>query len=214
MPEKHVRIVPEDELVKLLKACAGTGFNERRDLAILRIFITSGARRSEVANLRVSLSGPYDNDVDLNQGVARILGKGARERMIPIDPKTVRAIDRYLPVRGTHMMANLPWLWLGKKGRLTVDGIRQMVERRCGQAEIQRIHVHQLRHSFAHDWLSSGGNESDLVRIGAKLYPFLCETSEQLSLRNLSWAECTSQCTAQTAPDRAKKFLLHQSVHG
>jgi integrase len=58
VPEKHVRIVPEDELKRLLKACAGTGFLERRDLAILRIFITSGARRSEVANLRISLDDP------------------------------------------------------------------------------------------------------------------------------------------------------------
>jgi integrase len=40
-----------------------------------------------------------------------------------------------------------------------------MVERRCEQAGIPKIHVHQLRHSFAHDWLSSGGNESDLMRL-------------------------------------------------
>jgi integrase/recombinase XerC len=52
--EKHVRIVPEDEIKKFLKACAGTGFAERYDLAILRIFVTTGARRSEVANLRIS----------------------------------------------------------------------------------------------------------------------------------------------------------------
>ncbi len=165
VPEKHVRIVPEDEIKELLKACAGTGYAERRDLAILRIFITTGARRSEVANLRISLDNPLDNDLDLDQGVARVLGKGARERMIPLDPKTVRAIDRYLRVRSKHPMVRMPWLWLGKKGRLTVDGIRQMLERRCLQAEIPKIHVHQLRHSFAHDWLSSGGNESDLMQI-------------------------------------------------
>ena len=52
--EKHVRIVPEDEIKKFLKACAGTWFAERYDLAILRIFVTTGARRSEVANLRIS----------------------------------------------------------------------------------------------------------------------------------------------------------------
>jgi site-specific recombinase XerD len=165
VPEKHVRIIPEEEIKKLLKACVGTGFAERRDLAILRIFVTTGARRSEVANLRISSQDPLQNDIDLDQGVARLMGKGARERLIPLDPKTVRAIDRYLRVRSKHTMARLPWLWLGKKGRLTVDGIRQMLERRCEQANIPKIHVHQLRHSFAHDWLSSGGNESDLMRI-------------------------------------------------
>ena len=165
VPEKIVRIVPEDEIRKLLKACAGTGFQERRDLAILRIFVTTGARRSEVANLRVSPDDPLENDIDLDQGVARLMGKGARERMIPLDPKTVMAIDRYLRVRSKHKMAKLPFLWLGKKGRLTISGIRQLLERRCEKAGIPRIHVHQLRHSFAHDWLSSGGNESDLMRI-------------------------------------------------
>jgi site-specific recombinase XerD len=165
VPEKHVRIVPEDELKRLLKSCAGTGFLERRDIAILRIFITSGARRSEVANLRISVDDPLVNDLDLDMGVARIMGKGARERMIPLDPKTVMALDRYLRARAKHNMSRLPWLWLGKKGRLTVDGIRQMVERRCEQAGIPKIHVHQLRHSFAHDWLNSEGNESDLMRL-------------------------------------------------
>jgi site-specific recombinase XerD len=165
VPEKHVRIVPEEEIKLLLKACAGTGFLERRDLVILRIFITTGARRSEVANLKVSLEDPLQNDIDLDQGTARLTGKGARERMIPLDPKTVMAIDRYLRVRSKHKMARLPWLWVGKKGRLTVDGIRQMLERRCERAGITKIHVHQLRHSFAHDWLLSGGTESDLMRI-------------------------------------------------
>ena len=165
VPEKQVRIIPEDEIRALLKACAGTGFLERRDHAILRIFITTGARRSEVANLRVSYDDPLDNDIDLDQGVCRIFGKGARERVVAIDPKTVRAIDRYLRIRSKHQAANLPWMWLGKKGRLTVDGIRQLLERRCVKAGIPRIHVHQLRHTFAHDWLASGGGESDLMRI-------------------------------------------------
>jgi integrase len=56
-------------------------------------------------------------------------------------------------------------VWLGAKGAMTDSGIRQMFERRAGQAGIGHIHPHQLRHWFAHDWLASGGNETDLMRL-------------------------------------------------
>lgn len=77
----------------------------------------------------------------------------------------MKALDRYLRVRSRHAYAKTSWLWLGKRGRLTDEGIRQLIERRAAQAGLGKIHVHQLRHSFAHHWLSDGGQESDLMRI-------------------------------------------------
>jgi len=65
----------------------------------------------------------------------------------------------------THAQASLPWLWLGKRGRFTDSGVLQMVRNRGEQAGLGPIHTHQLRHSFAHDWLSQGGNEGDLMRL-------------------------------------------------
>jgi integrase len=61
--------------------------------------------------------------------------------------------------------AALPWLWLGKRGRLSDSGILQMVRRSGEAAGLGRIHPHQLRHTFAHTWLSQGGNEGDLMRL-------------------------------------------------
>jgi integrase len=55
--------------------------------------------------------------------------------------------------------------WLGKFGPITDNGIRQMIERRCGDAGVPHIHLHQFRHTFAHDWLASGGQETDLMRL-------------------------------------------------
>jgi integrase len=48
---------------------------------------------------------------------------------------------------------------------MTDSGITQMLERRCARAGIDKIHPHQLRHTFAHEWLAAGGGENDLMRL-------------------------------------------------
>jgi site-specific recombinase XerD len=165
VPEKEVRVLTGDEISSLLAACRGAGFEARRDLAILRMFVTTGARRLEIATLRFDPENQLENDIDLDQGVARVLGKGGRDRLVPLDPRTVKALDRYLRVRARHPHSDMRWLWLGKKGQLTEDGLRQMLERRAEKAGLGHLHLHQLRHSFAHHWLVDGGSESDLMRI-------------------------------------------------
>ena len=165
VPEKQVRVLAQEEISALLKACTGTGFEERRDLAILRLFVTTGARRLEIANLRFDPENPLENDIDLDAGVARVQGKGGRDRLVPLDPRTVKALDRYLRTRAKHPHSDMRLLWLGKRGRLTDDGLRQMLERRAAQAGLEHIHLHMLRHAFAHYWLADGGSESDLMKI-------------------------------------------------
>jgi len=54
--------------------------------------------------------------------VLLVLGKGRRERTLPFGRKAGEALDRYLRARARHKDAELPWLWLGKKGRLTEWG--------------------------------------------------------------------------------------------
>lgn len=165
VPEPVTPIVRVEDLDKLLRTCAGQDFESRRDMAVLRVYMMTGARRAEVANLRLVPEDPEHNDLDLELGQLRIQGKGGRDRITGLDPKTVKALDRYLRVRTRHSQAHLTWLWLGKKGRFTEDGIRQMIERRAGQAGVEHIHPHQFRHTFAHYWMASGGSETDLMRI-------------------------------------------------
>jgi site-specific recombinase XerD len=163
IPEQPVAVVPLNDLKKLLETCDSKTFEGRRDEAILRVFIDTGARLAEVTNLRLGTDD--DGDVDLDGGVLRVMGKGRRARLLPIGTKTTKAMDRYTRIRAQHRLADLPWLWVGNQGRMTPSGIRQMVWRRSIEAGIGRIHPHQLRHSFAHSWLASGGSEGDLMRI-------------------------------------------------
>ena len=133
---------------------------------MLRVLIDTGARRAEIAGLRYSPQNDEENDVDLHNGVLRVIGKGRRERILPIGAKATKALDRYLRRRGQHPSTKLPWLWLGHKGRMTDSGIAQVVRHRGRDAGLgDKIHPHQLRHSFAHTWLADGGSEGDLMRI-------------------------------------------------
>ena len=90
VPEQPVPVVSESQLRALLAGCAGRGFAKRRDAALLTVFIDTGARLSEIAGACVA-------DVDLDLGTLRVLGKGRRERVLPIGRSSVRALDRYLP---------------------------------------------------------------------------------------------------------------------
>src|SRR5215211_4608500 len=151
-------IVPADGLKRLFAACAGASFEARRDTALVMLLLDTGARREEMAGLSLT-------DVDLDLDVLLVLGKGRRERTLPFGRKSGEALDRYLRVRARHKDAELPWLWLGKKGQLTAWGLVQMLRRRGTQAGLPGLHPHQLRHTFAHEWLVQGGAETDLMQI-------------------------------------------------
>jgi site-specific recombinase XerD len=159
IPEVPVPVVGDDDLKKLLKACEGTTFEDRRDVALLRLFIDTGCRLAEISNLKRS-------DVDLDSEVVLVVGKGSRPRAVPFGPKTTMALDRYDRLRKRHPQARrTEAMFLGPKGGLTDSGVTQVLRRRCDQAGIKRLHPHQLRHTAAHAWLAAGGNESDAMRL-------------------------------------------------
>jgi len=121
-------------------------------------------RLEGMSGLRYSSDDPDDSDVDLKSRVARIIAKGGRELVLPIGAKTARNIDRYIRVPAAHPRAADPWLWLGKRRRLTASGIYQMVKDRGDAIGLPDLHPLQLRHTCPHDWLASGGSEGDLMR--------------------------------------------------
>lgn len=67
--------------------------------------------------------------------------------------------------RDRHVHRELPNLWLGRRGPLEPRGVVQALKRRAREAGVEGFHVHQLRHTFANNFLDDGGNEADLILI-------------------------------------------------
>ena len=159
VPEVPVPVLSDDDLRKLLATCEGESPEDRRDMAVVRLFLDSGMRLSELTNLRVA-------DVDLDARVAFVMGKGSRPRACPFGAKTAGSLDRCMHIRARDSkVATTDALWIGVRGPLGTAGIRSIVERRAKQAGIGHVHAHLFRHVFAHRWLADGGNETDLMRL-------------------------------------------------
>jgi site-specific recombinase XerD len=158
IPDKGTRVLTDAELSSLLATCTGTSFNDRRDQAILRLFISTGARRAEIMNLRL-------DDVDLERQMVRVMGKGSKVRVCVFGSKTGLALSRYLRARARHAHAASPALWLGLRGPLDDTGIVRLIKKRAEQAGLDGIHPHLFRHTAAHTWLAAGGAEGDLMRL-------------------------------------------------
>jgi site-specific recombinase XerD len=158
VPETPPNVYTDDEIHRLLAACEGRAFEDRRDTAIVRLFLDTGMRLAEAAGLRVA-------DVDLEQNIALVLGKGRRQRACPFGRRTAQALDRYLRARASHRDKDRPEFWLGLAGPMTPNGVADVVRRRGTAAGIADVHPHRFRHTYAHQWLAAGGNEGDLMRL-------------------------------------------------
>ena len=93
---------------------------------------------------------------------------------MPFGAKTADALRRYRRVRAAHPLRDLPNLWLGKRGPLTVSGLAQLLDRRSREAGVTGVHPHRFRHTAAHRWLANGGQEQDLMRLAG------CRTREMV----------------------------------
>lgn len=158
-PARPIPVLTPDQLRALLKTTEGLTFEDVRDQGILRLLIDTGMRRMECAALTAA-------DLDLDQDVAVVLGKGGRIRGCPFGARTAKALRRYLRTRAGHEYAHRPELWLGRRGPINANAILLMLRRRAAQAGIvSRVFVHQLRHTWAHEALQRM-NESDVQRLG------------------------------------------------
>lgn len=158
VPEKPVPVLTASQLKQLVLACGGNGFYQRRNMALVQLFSDTPARRGEVAGMAVG-------DVDLDNMLVHVLGKGRRQRPMPITDRTALALDRYLRVRSRHRYTKSDRLWLGQHGPLTGNGIRQVFKKLGDHVGIAGLHPHQMRHTFADNWLDKGGAEGDLMRL-------------------------------------------------
>ncbi|MCC7009911.1 MAG: tyrosine recombinase XerC [Acidobacteria bacterium] len=157
--------LPADEVTRLLDAADLSTAQGRRDQAILELFYASGLRLSELAGLDLG-------DVNLAGRIARVRGKGGKERLVPFNRTTAEAIRRMLqdpapapPVRprasGPRRRTDdrQPLFRNLRGGRLTTRSVDRIVRHYASKAGIDRtISPHALRHTFATHLLQAGAD--------------------------------------------------------
>jgi integrase/recombinase XerC len=145
----------EGEMTQLLEAPSGDDPLGRRDRAILELFYASGLRLSELVGLDME-------DMDLRGRLVRVMGKGGKERMVPFNSATERAIRAWLKDRASILTPRKREdpVFVNYRGtRLSSRSVDRLVRRYVAQCSTQfAISPHALRHSFATHLLQRGAD--------------------------------------------------------
>lgn len=159
--EKNIPMTLNYEQIKAAIALINTDtLTGMRDRAILELFYGTGIRLSELASLKVE-------NIDFVNNVIRVLGKGNKERLVPIGEMAKQALKQYLTHRNEFTRKspreNVEEIFINKKGaKLSTRGIQRRVARYLRMVSTTGTSPHSLRHSFATHLLDEG---ADLVAV-------------------------------------------------
>jgi integrase/recombinase XerD len=149
------RTLSPGEAERLIEAASGTTPRALRDCALVELLYGSGLRVSEAVSLDRA-------GVDLDERFVRTIGKGGKERVVPVGRRAVEALRRYLARGRPHLdRKHRPELFLNAQGGgLTRAGAFLILRRLAAKAglEPERVHPHLLRHSFATHLLEGGAD--------------------------------------------------------
>ena len=157
---KHGKPMPVylavDDMFRLLDAVKPIGVLGLRNSAILETLYSSGVRVSELAGLDVQ-------DVDNRNGVMRVLGKGNKERLVPVGAKALAAMEAYrqalMAETGIGSNSDGPMFLNKDNGRLTTRSIARVVDKMARACALAiPISPHAMRHSFATHMLDAGAD--------------------------------------------------------
>jgi integrase/recombinase XerD len=183
------RTLSPGEAERLIEAAAGTTPRALRDRALVELLYGAGLRVSEAVGLDKA-------GVDLDRRLVRTVGKGDKERVVPVGRQAVEALRRYLSRGRPHLdRRHRPELFLNAHGgALTRAGAFLILRRLAGKAglEPERVHPHLLRHSFATHLLEGGAD--------------LRSVQEMLGHADLSTTELYTHVT-----DRRRRELFFQA---
>lgn len=154
LPLKLPQVLNEQEVAALLGAVDPSTPQGQRDAALLEVLYATGLRVSELVGLTLK-------QVDLRRGVVRPLGKGHKERLVPMVPQAVEKLKLYLKEGRPQLLKgkNSPYLFVNQRGSgLSRQGFWKILQRHARVAGLGRISPHTLRHSFATHLLGRGAN--------------------------------------------------------
>ncbi|MEI7904064.1 MAG: tyrosine recombinase XerC [Candidatus Firestonebacteria bacterium] len=180
--KKLPRFLEEQEVAHLLDGIDITEENGKRDKAILELLYSAGIRVGELTGLKTG-------EVDISNALVKVLGKGSKERIVPLGEKAVAAINSYLASK-KH---DTEWLFTNNKGnKLDPRLVRFLVDKWVSRCSLNKhISPHSLRHSFATHLLNHGAD--------------LRSVQELLGHSNLSTTQIYTHVTTERLKEVYKK---------
>ncbi|QRN93896.1 tyrosine recombinase XerC [Archangium violaceum] len=158
LPKSLPKVLPVDEVFAILDMPSRKTVLGLRDRAILEMLYGGGLRISELCGLNLL-------DVDRSGRIVRVMGKGSKERLVPVNAQAIRALDAYLARRGELLAVPRPEqdadaVFLNYRGgRLTPRSIARHLDTYVVQCALQRkVSPHAMRHSFATHLLGGGAD--------------------------------------------------------
>ncbi len=155
--QKLPKTLDTDQVAHLLNV-KGSKWHTVRDLAILELFYSSGLRLTELTNANII-------DIDWKDGTIRVLGKGSKERVLPVGSYALEAIQKWLNIRTQlparkQVLQDESALFISERGRrISPRNVQSRVRHWTRSQNIPgNVHPHMLRHSFASHMLESSGD--------------------------------------------------------
>lgn len=188
---RHLRLDETDRIFEAAEAAASDGeFESVRDLAMLELFYSSGIRLAELRGLNLGT-------VDLLSDQVKVLGKGRKERIVPVGSRAVKALRRYLASRepiAARGGADRQAVFVSRSGRrLSPSTIQRRIHRLYTAGGARGFRVHSLRHTFATHLMDAGAD--------------LRSVQEMLGHASLS----TTQVYTHTSVERLKR--VYEQAH-
>ncbi|MHB1710127.1 MAG: site-specific tyrosine recombinase XerD [Acidimicrobiales bacterium] len=179
LPLRFPKALDEAQTLRLLDSVTGSGPYDLRDRALLELLYSTGARISEVVGLSLL-------DIGSDDGLLRVLGKGSKERMVPVGSMARDALDRWLSPAGRPQATPPRWasrddseaVFLNQRGgRLSRQGAWAILKRRADRVGMSvLVSPHVLRHSCATHMLAHGAD----IRIVQELLGHVSITTTQM----------------------------------
>jgi integrase/recombinase XerD len=156
LPQRLPKVLGETEVEALLNAPDPATPAGQRDAALLEVLYATGLRVSELVGLTVK-------QLDLRRGVVRPLGKGSKERVVPMVAQATEKLDLYLSQGRPHLLKGRqsPYIFVNQRGgKLSRQGFWKILKAYALKAGVpaENLSPHTLRHSFATHMLSRGAN--------------------------------------------------------
>jgi site-specific recombinase XerD len=156
---RHVSVLSDKEIEEILNTFS-TAPIDARNQTIFMILLDTGLRIGELINLQM-------DDVHLNEGYLKVLGKGKKERIVPIGNKAQKALQRYLfRFRPKSTNPDIDNVFLSTSSKtLTENSMKLMFTKLSKKSGVHRLHAHLCRHTFATKFLINGGDVFSLQHI-------------------------------------------------